>query len=228
VLLTITPRVVRGWDMPNRTTREFYSGTENTYSDKPLFASLETSASAEIRTNTNSAAATQAPAPIAAPITAQPVSPPAAAQTPVNVAAIAAPASSPTTPAILTFSEPVYEYATGQDFEIKLIGSNLGGATNVPIEILYNPQLLSFVKGVKGDAKTDAFNVSADPAKGSITVSLNLASNSTNNGNLVLANVTLRGTKPGVSYLVYRTPSLKTAAGENVGAQVRASRIVLK
>src|SRR5712691_2131601 len=49
VLLTVTPRVVRGWDVPTRTAREFYSGTENVYSDKPLFAGLETAVGAQIR-----------------------------------------------------------------------------------------------------------------------------------------------------------------------------------
>ncbi|HVQ14045.1 MAG TPA: hypothetical protein VMS40_10655, partial [Vicinamibacterales bacterium] len=42
VLLTITPRVVRSWDVPPRQLRSFYSGTENVYSDKPVFAPLET------------------------------------------------------------------------------------------------------------------------------------------------------------------------------------------
>ena len=63
VLLTITPRVVRRWDVPTRVAREFYSGSENVYSDKPLFASLESATSAQIRTEP-AAAAPVAGAPI--------------------------------------------------------------------------------------------------------------------------------------------------------------------
>jgi general secretion pathway protein D len=234
VLLTITPRVVRGWDMPTRVAREFYSGTENTYSDKPLFANLETAAGAEIRTATSTPAAALPPSP-AAPAIPAPMPPTAAAAPPVpgspppmNVVAVHTPVAPPAAPAILMFSEPVYEFATGQDFEIKLVGSNLTGASSVPIEILYNPQLLSYVGGTKGEIAAESFNVSADAAKGVINVSMTLPSNVSTSGNAILANVKLRGTKAGVSYLVYRTPSIKTAAGETLGAQVRASRIVLK
>jgi len=35
--------------VPTRSAREFYSGTENVYSDKPLFAGLETAVGAQIR-----------------------------------------------------------------------------------------------------------------------------------------------------------------------------------
>jgi hypothetical protein len=44
----------------------------------------------------------------------------------------------------------------------------------------------------------------------------------------VLARLTLRGAKPGISYLVYRAPAMQNAAGQTVNAQVRASRIVIK
>ncbi|HKQ31304.1 MAG TPA: secretin N-terminal domain-containing protein, partial [Burkholderiales bacterium] len=234
VLLTITPRVVRGWDMPTRVAKEFYSGTENTYSDKPLFANLETPAGAEIRTATSAATvAAGSPAPTSANQPATPTAPsvaaiPPTAPPPVNIVAIPVPTAPSSTPAILMFSEPVYEFATGQDFEIKLVGSNLAGASSIPIEILYNPQLLSYVGGTKGEVATESFNISADAAKGVINVSLALPPNANANGNLILANVKLRGTKSGVSYLVYRTPSIKTVAGEPLGAQVRASRVVLK
>jgi len=40
VLLTVTPRVVRGWDVPTRSAARVLLRTENVYSDKPLFAGL--------------------------------------------------------------------------------------------------------------------------------------------------------------------------------------------
>ena len=40
VLLTITPRVVRGWQLPATETRQFYSGTEEKYLDQEPFKSL--------------------------------------------------------------------------------------------------------------------------------------------------------------------------------------------
>src|SRR6267143_1653059 len=106
VLLTITPRVVRGWDVPTR------------------MAAPVAGASIIVT-----------PSPVAAP------SPPGA-QAAVSVAGALAPAAQ-ILPPILAFSEPVYEVATGQNFEMRVIGANLAGAADVPLEILYNPQLLS-------------------------------------------------------------------------------------
>jgi general secretion pathway protein D len=226
VLLTITPRVVRGWDVPTRMAREFYSGSENVYSDKPLFASLESATSAQIRTEPGTATPVAGapiivtPPPVAAP------SPPGA-QAAVSVAGALAPAAQ-ILPPILAFSEPVYEVATGQNFEMRVIGANLAGAADVPLEILYNPQLLSYVSGARGDVPADSFNSSADASRGVLSVSLGLAGGAAPTGNAVLARVILHGEKPGISYLVYRVPVIKTASGDTLNAQVRAARVVIK
>jgi len=229
VLLTVTPRVVRGWDVPTRAAREFYSGSESVYSDKPLFASLETAAGAQIRTEPPTGAAAgvagaasgpgiQVSGPVA-------IAPPAAAQASASAGPL--PAGLAALP-ILAFSEPVYEVSSGQNFEIRVIGANLAGAANVPLEILYNPQLLSYVSGSRGDIAADSFNSSADASRGVLNVSLGLAGGVAPAGNAVLARVVMRGEKPGISYLVYRAPSIKTASGETLNAQVRAARVVIK
>jgi general secretion pathway protein D len=227
VLLTITPRVVRGWDVPTRAAREFYSGSENVYSDKPLFANLETAAGAQIRTEPPAGAAgavagapsgpgIQAPGPVA-------IAPPAAAPASAGPSLAGLPA-----PPILAFSEPVYEVSSGQNFEIRVVGANLAGAANVPLEILYNPQLLSYVSGSRGDVAAESFNSSADASRGVLNLSLGLAGGSAPAGNAVLARVVMHGEKPGISYLVYRAPSIKTASGETLNAQVRAARVIIK
>jgi general secretion pathway protein D len=224
VLLTITPRVVRGWDVPTRAAREFYSGSENVYSDKSLFASLATAAGAQIRTEPPVGPVAGAAG--TAVIVTQPTGPATsaiagAAQPPAAGSASAA-------PLLLAFSEPIYEVASGQNFEIKVMGANLAGAANVPLEILYNPQLLSYMSGSRGDVAADSFNSSADASRGLLSVSLGLAGNAAPSGNAVLARVVLRGERPGISYLVYRAPVIKTAGGETLNAQVRAARVVIR
>jgi general secretion pathway protein D len=238
VLLTITPRVVRGWDVPARAAREFYSGTENVYTDKSMFAALQGAAAAQIRTEAPALPAAPTitsvpgpavpPAPVP-PAAAAPEAAPApsapgalAAVPPPGVAAPAAP------PLLLAFSEPVYEVASGQQFEIRVIGSNLAGAAQVPLEILYNPQLVSYVSGVRGDVPTESFNASADAARGVLNLSLGLPASAAPADNAVLARVVMRGDKPGISYLVYRAPVIKNAAGETLNAQVRAARVVIR
>ena len=231
VLLTVTPRVVRGWDVPTRAGREFYSGSENVYSDKPLFASLETAAGAQIRTEPPSGATTAVAGVPSGPGTPAPgpvaIAPPAAQAPAAAAPGAPPPAGLPALP-ILAFSEPVYEVSSGQNFEIRVIGANLAGAANVPLEILYNPQLLSYVSGSKGDVAADSFDSSADASRGVLNVSLGLAGGAAPAGNAVLARVVMRGEKPGISYLVYRAPAIKTASGEALNAQVRAARVVIK
>lgn len=271
VLLTITPRVVRGWDLPTKAAREFYSGSENIYSDKPIFSDLTAptgSSPAEPIAQKSGAgslspaaaaipAASAMPASATASSPAAPVTPkvdvggiapavvatPAVSETPVVTAAsetapvstvptegvASPPLSTPITLSpLLAFAEPVYEVVMGREFEIKLVGQNLAGVTSLPVEVLYNPQLLNFVRGEPGDPAPQSFASKADVAKGLLQVKLSYAPGAGPKDNGVLARLILRGVKPGISYLVYRTPSITNAAGEPVNVQVRASRVVIK
>ncbi|MGB5080898.1 MAG: secretin N-terminal domain-containing protein [Burkholderiales bacterium] len=230
VLLTVTPRVVRGWDVPTRVAREFYSGSENVYSDKPLFAGLDIAPGAQIRTEAAGAAVpavagvSGAGTPAATAVASAPAGAPGLPGSPAAGPVAAGLSASP----LLSFSEPVYEVASGQDFEIKVLGANLSGAASVPLEILYNPQLLRYVSGARGEVPVDSFNSSADASRGALSVSLSLSGNAGPSGSAVLARVVMRGDKPGISYLVYRTPAIKSASGEILNAQVRAARVVIK
>jgi len=88
--------------------------------------------------------------------------------------------------------------------------------------------LLSYVSGARGDVPADSFNSSADASRGVLSVSLGLGGGAAPTGNAVLARVILHGEKPGISYLVYRVPVIKTASGDTLNAQVRAARVVIK
>lgn len=238
VLLTITPRVVRGWDVLARPLREFYSGTETVYSDKPVFGSLASVARPAGNTPDGTAAAPGGTATPGKPSpggssNAPPETPDSkpAPDTP-NANSGANPGTNPSTDApppaspTLSFDKPVYDVTNGQQVDIDVIGAGLPSGSNVPLEILYNSQLLAFVAGSPGDV--GAADVSADSARGIISISLSLAQGSTNGDAATVAHLSLHGSKPGVSYLVFRTPSLKDANGVSLSTQVRASRIDVK
>jgi general secretion pathway protein D len=261
VLLTITPRVVRGWDVLARPLREFYSGTETVYSDKPVFGSLAsvsrpgpgntpagtaapggktpregagTEPADETKTGGSSTGAPGSPDPKPSPDTPNAAtdkrqapdtnSSPDGKPGPdaANPNAEAPPPVSPT----LTFDKPVYDVTNGQQVDIDVIATGLPSGSNAPLEILYNSQLLAFVGGSQGDL--GAADISADSARGVISIALTLAQNASNSDAATVAHLSLRGTKPGVSYLVFRTPSFKDSNGVSVSTQVRASRIDVK
>ncbi len=237
VLLTITPRVVRGWELPNKSAREFYSGTENVYSDTPVFLHLDKVATVDM----NTGAAPVAPVPLPVPVppvvpapvpgvtgAPAPIAPPVAGTPPLAAATPPPVAAAPAVPPVLAFSEAAYETSAGQELQISLVGENLASVTQVPIEILYNPQLLGFVRGEQGTPTPQSFSAEADESRGILRLMLAYDPASAPSGNVALGRVVLRGNKPGVSYLVYRSLSLRNPAGEMVNAQVRASRIVIK
>jgi general secretion pathway protein D len=217
VLLTITPRVVRSWEQTPLAAREFYSGSENVYSDKPLIPEIQAAGGA-IRADVSASAA---------PGTAalQPVS---AAGNAAGVSAPAAPISQYAAPGVkVGFSETTYEVVAGENVEIRLTAEGTTGLSQIPLEVLYNPQLLTFVRGERGTAPLAQFEVKPDAARGTVRFALGLEKGGSADG-LPLAKLVMRGSKPGVSYLVYRSPTATAASGEPVNVQARASRIVVK
>ncbi len=279
VLLTITPRVVRGWQPVSLANRQFYSGTENAYRDTPLFAALEVSRPAPPGsgpTQDSAAAAGNAPQlPATGENSADAVAARAAAEearlateaartaaaggadiptTPADVGAVSEPAEpgaredaddqnraqgeaaaaappepEPRAPLILTFGEPIYQVGNGQEFEVTVIGSHFPAGTSIPVEILYNPQLLSFVSGTRGNVELASFAASADPSRGLLTMTIGLPANGVGaQQEDLLARIRLRGAKSGISYLVYRAPVISLPEGRSVNAQVRASRVVVQ
>lgn len=219
VLLTITPRVVRGWEQSAPAARQFYSGTENSYQDRQLFAELRTAALSDAgkplapRIDTTGAAA--AGTAVAPPPAVGTVAPAAAGTATGN-------ASAPQ----LGFSQEVYETASGQSVDIGLTGQNLAGVAALPIELLYNPQVLQFVSGQAGPQAPKSFSAEAD--KGVVSVKLEYPADAAPREAGLIASLQMQASAPGVSYLIYRTPTVIGAGGQTLNTQVRAARVVVR
>ncbi len=220
VLLTITPRIVRGWDIPSKLQREFYSGTQDNFATKAKFAYMKERATGnegepQIAMGDNGGATPPIDKAQETPSTAQGDTPMPAAIQPAGQKESERP--------ILSFAKSVYEVKIGEEFDVQLMGSQLKQVSSLPMQILFNAQLLDYTKSEQGGSHRNA-NVNKE-ADGVLNVNVDVAPGSTQD--VPLANVKLRGTKSGVSYLVYRVPALTTATGETISAHVRASRIVI-
>lgn len=224
VLLTITPRVVRGWDVPAGDARVFLSGNDERYTTEPVFAGLELSSKARVSVKTDATPATSSSAtPASTPTVATPsdstaATVPATSDAPPQAAAL---------PPVLAFAEAIHEVAAGHEIEVRLTAENLKDVQDLALEVLYNPQLLKFVRAEAGDLGLTAFKAEADAARGVLKVTAQQPPENTGSGG-VAARLVMRGEKEGISYLVYRAPTLKNAGGAAVTAQVRASRVVIK
>lgn len=229
VLLTITPRVVRGWDLPGKDAQMYASGSEERFTSQLLFGGFSApkvspASQAGVTPPTAREARTQ-PVPTKGSTVASPINEKGAA-TKVVTGALQ-PVVAGQLP-LLAFSEAVYEGVSGKEFEIKLTGDNLDGATGIAAEILYNPQLVKYLRNEPGNIATKEYQVDADEARGTLRVKLTYPDNAPANGASTLARVVLRGERPGTSYIVYREPTIYGAKGAVANVQLRASRVVVK
>jgi len=234
VLLTITPRVVRGWDLPDKESQMFVSGSEDRLSSQPLFGSLgkvketpvsqneagaQTSKEAKAR-NDSAKVPTAVPAEKGKDVSAEDIAVKDNAVMPQPIVA--------GQPPLVAFSEAVYEGGSGKEFEIELTGDNLSGVTGLATEILFNPRLVKYVRNEAGTIKADDYRVDADEARGILHVKLAYPENAPAQGSGVLGRIVLKGEKPGTSYIVYREPKLSRVNGAVGDVQVRAARVVVK
>lgn len=209
VLLTITPRIIRPWDLMTDDESMFFSGTEKTYSSESKFAYLESESDTLPRISTSSVSRQETKDNIVGNLSSGKPSP------------LNGPFPK------FRFSKSVFEVSTNEEFTVTLMASNLKGISSVPVEILYNTSLISFVRADAGD-KVANFDADADSGRGIARVSINFSSPIDTTGEVILGKLILKGKRSGISYLVYRSPILKNDKQERVHAQVQASRVVIK
>lgn len=219
VLLTITPRVVRSWDVPNMDASTFTSGSEERYSSQPLFGNFSTSGQIVPSTSTKEI---------------QTSSPPSNDNTTVpQVTATSGDVVIQQQKALeqrplLAFSKAVYESAHGKEFVLELTGDNLDDTASLSAEVQFNPQFMRYLRNEPGSLIAKDYKVEPDEAQGVLRVTLNYPENSAARGSGVLARIVMRGENSGTSYVVYRAPMLRGATGESENVQLRASRVVIK
>ena len=82
------------------------------------------------------------------------------------------------------------------------------------------------MRGERGDAATQTLDVEAGAATG--TVRLGVGFGAAPADNAPFARLVMKGSQPGVSYLVYQAPAVRGSNGEVIDAQLKASRIVVR
>jgi len=222
ILLTITPRVVRGWDKPTKSLREFYSGTKTDFSTKAKFAYMKkrpmlNGVEVEETQMAMGGSGTSSPADVKGPTSKDAPDVPPFLATEAHTKKIQP---------FLNFSKPIYEVKANEEFEVKLVGSKLHKLGSLPFKVLYNSKMLEFLEGSGGD-EASSVDIAKEDGKGVLKINLEVNSGG-NEEQLSLASIKLRGTKSGVSYLVYRVSGVTNSDGTPVNPQVRASRIIIR
>lgn len=201
VLLTITPRIVRSWDVPPKDMRNIYSGTEKNYTNRSIFANFETQQKdkdTEISIGE------------------------------VNLSKQYNKSNKNNGVQIikLGFDKNAFTVMKDSEAEIHIVGKNLQDVKHLPFDILYNPNLLSFEEGIKADDNVKIFAATEKSGQGTININISELDISDNEEH-VLAKIFLKGLKPGISYLVFRTNDYQGKNGNQVKSQVQTSRIIV-
>lgn len=216
VLLTITPRVVRGWQIPAKSSLAFFSGSELTYSNAPVVTAstgplhLASSDSIVSSSSTNTAGDGGSSTPAAN------TTPPVANSPPPDETLPPAGAI----PSIV-FSQATYQMSSGQEMEFRLIGTGLRDTAGAVFELTYAPQTLSFVRGTSGNGTVTG------ALPGVVRVDLAYGGAVPVDGS-VLASIVLRAERSGTVYLAPRGPYVTKPDGTRAAAQTRLVRVVIQ
>lgn len=207
LLLSITPRIVRGIAPPPHVPTEFWSGTESNLRTKPLAIS-----------GTKTAAATQPTSPANASATGA-IAVPAAAGAPSEAADSAVPVVSndPAVKAPMLRWEGPTQVKPGETFALKLWVSSSSGISGFPIQIKYDPQMIEVVDALPGKylaqngAKVD-FGKRVVTGSGMAFITQNRAEGEAK-GDGDLLEVKLKALKAGPNTIVSVLPATAIAAG---------------
>jgi general secretion pathway protein D len=199
ILLTLTPRIVKGWDIPSPADTEFYSGTGSRVGSQNELAFLSDGApgGAVIRLDINGKKTGRA-ATLASPVTKAP--------------AKATPAATPK-PVIgksnIGFDKTIYEIANGGDTKIRTKMSGFAQGTEIAFRIRFNKNIVQ-VKSAAQKSGSGA-QIKFDNAQGVISVS-DIKSKA--EAEAIIGDIVLTGLKPGLSYFIVEgDDSIKNIAG---------------
>lgn len=201
VILAITPRIVRGLEMPGADEQSFWSGTEESYSVKPLFdpgRGLDTS-------GTTFPSATPPP-PVAALPPGPPVAPPAATM-PSTTA--------PPMTALLSVQPTDGIVLRGKETRVDMVVSNANALMESIVTLRYDPNVLEFRQALDGEfLKRDgaaSMVVDSNPIAGTVTVQVTRLEGKGVTGSGVLATFAFEGKTAGLSPLAIQSPQLRDA-----------------
>ena len=190
VILSITPRLVRGLEVPGVDDQTFWSGTEETYATRQLYGDLGGGTGLS---GSQPAAAVSATAPSGGP-------PPR-----------------PTTPVTLSLRPAEGTVPVGQETRLDVLVANIEDLAEGTLTVSYDPRVLEFRQATEGEflKREGAGSVVAEvnPTAGTVVLRLKRAEGAKGvSGAGVLATLAFAAKASGQSSVVIQPPRLLSAA----------------
>ncbi|MGH7274969.1 MAG: secretin N-terminal domain-containing protein, partial [Nitrospiria bacterium] len=182
LIMTITPTVVRGLETPDKDLQYFWSGTEETYSTRPLFSELLTTG--EVRREESPAFTPGSNAPVPGPpfippslVPPGPVPPAPEIPTPSTILPRRSSQPNPATkpPATVVLYPQEARVSVSQEVTVGVMVNNAAELSEAVLSLAYNPALLEFRRATEGDLMgrdglSTSFVSSTNPSTGLVDV----------------------------------------------------------
>jgi general secretion pathway protein D len=213
VILTITPRIIRALEPPGIDEQSFWSGTEETYSVKPLF---DTGRGIDMPAVPSSSLAPVSPAPTSAPTSPGPLSPVPAAPAPqAPVTSMPPDQGAPVALKTILMSIRMSDAVAlrGLETRVDILAANVVGLMESTVTLRYDPKVLEFRQALDGEFLNRegpaTMVVDSNPVAGTVTLKVKRAGGSKGvGGDGVLGTVAFAGKTAGVSPLVIQSAKL--------------------
>ena len=238
IVLSITPRIIRGPAITENAIRDIFSGTESSIRERAL--RLDPVGDFRSQSGARSPATAPTPAPtmsIQIPAAEPPAAPASAAEPTMpatSTSTSAAPATA--TPPVLVVSAAsanpgggivdlnwsgASSARVGETFKVALAASFMPAVQNLPLTVRFDPSVLRFVEASLGELAEQAGAAkpvaAADAFKGRVDIPLNFSRPAALNGNGTLVNLTfmVKAGRPSTQ-LIASQMAITTDSGDNL------------
>lgn len=203
VLLTITPRIVRGWDIPRKSLQKIYSGTADHFSSEPIFPGDTSKLSiGDMSSNTNFSTNKK-----------DLVQSPQLSEKTDNTA-------------LLSFDKSLYSSSLGDDFTINVSAENVAGLKKLIIPIVYNNNIIK-LKDVNSISSTIS-DVKKKYTDNGVNLEVSFKNSGMSLNKKPILSLVMTGNNKGISYFVSKQSIATDRNGNSVPLESHASRIVVK
>ncbi len=244
IIITITPTVVRGLETPDRDLQYFWSGTEETYSTKPLFSELPTTGEVQ----------SDQPPSIITPDESAPLPPPPSVTPPIPplfvpptplppVPALPTPSTLPRRSSQPDSSEPTttvviqpreVRIPVTQEVTVGVMVNNASQLSEAVLSLAYDPNVLQFRRVTEGnlmgkDGRTTSFVSSVDPSTGQVKVYIKRLSDLQGvTGSGTLLSLVFSGKGTGASTIALKEGHLLNSVREAVSVDMVQGQVTVQ
>lgn len=192
VLLTITPRIIRPWQLPPKETWNLYSGKAERYFSQPFISDADSERgdiqiSGQLGSNATQALPTET---------------------------------------VLSFEQPSFRAAQGEEIEVNLIKSGLPRASIFPVRIRYDESLMQFIslESTQPNGITQVEKI----GEGEVTAVVTITKAGTIDDTLSFAKARFMANEKGVSYIMLGSNTAAGTAGERYQVEPGSAYVVIE